>query len=533
MSIARATTIEKPIRVVEFLTALAKINSKIMRDIDEYRKTLWLHQIPREPKHCFSQAWGEEDEFAGDIWVEVRKFPEPALPKVPDKCRDWANPETLRNIKEIPELRKTILVEEEELNAETGETQTVTVTLSLEAFPDVESAWETYLEERWLPWTELYARYLAVQEVYANLFHIYQEQQKLGEQFELVLGIGLLTWKTPSGHSAKRHLITAKASLEFEPHLGKFTVRPALNGEQVDIELDMLDVSDHPQNARQLIEGGRSALNGRVWDRSAVDPVLNAIANSMADSGQGEYHRDHVKPETIISEKPVVEFSPALILRKRSMRGLELLLEKIKEQIEAGGFIPREFLDLCESLGETQGTELGLQCEREPVGGGEIYFPLLSNEEQRRIIRTLDRQDGVLVQGPPGTGKSHTIVNLICHFLATGKRVLVTAKTHRALQVLHEKLPGEIQPLCINLLGSSTEERESLEKSVAGILMKLDRRDEIHSELRIRQLEKDIQTNRALKAEADNKLRALRESETYRACCKTSNINLALNCKLW
>ena len=278
----------------------------------------------------------------------------------------------------------------------------------------------------------------------------------------------------------------------------------------------MLDVSDHPQNARQLIEDGRTALNGRVWDRSEVDPILNAIANSLADSGQGEYHRDHVKPETNISEKPVVEYCPALILRKRSMRGLELLLEKMKEQIEAGGLIPREFLDLCESLGESQGIELELEGDGELDKEREIYFPLLSNEEQRRIILTLNRQNGVLVQGPPGTGKSHTIANLICHFLATGKRVLVTAKTHRALQVLHDKLPEEIKPLCINLLGSSTEERESLEKSVAGILMKLDRRDEIHSKLRIRQLEQDIKANREAKAETDNKLRALRESETYK-----------------
>jgi putative protein kinase ArgK-like GTPase of G3E family len=40
------------------------------------------------------------------------------------------------------------------------------------------------------------------------------------------------------------------------------------------------------------------------------------------------------------------------------------------------------------------------------------------------------------VQGPPGTGKSHTIANLICHLLATGNKVLVTAQTKRALEVL-------------------------------------------------------------------------------------------------
>ena len=30
--------------------------------------------------------------------------------------------------------------------------------------------------------------------------------------------------------------------------------------------------------------------------------------------------------------------------------------------------------------------------------------------------------------GPPGTGKSQTIANVICHYLATGRRVLVTSK---------------------------------------------------------------------------------------------------------
>jgi len=33
----------------------------------------------------------------------------------------------------------------------------------------------------------------------------------------------------------------------------------------------------------------------------------------------------------------------------------------------------------------------------------------------------------VVVQGPPGTGKTHTIANLLGHFLAEGKNVLINA----------------------------------------------------------------------------------------------------------
>src|SRR5581483_342458 len=99
----------------------------------------------------------------------------------------------------------------------------------------------------------------------------------------------------------------------------------------------------------------------------------------------------------------------------------------------------------------------------------EIYFPLPANREQRRIVEAIESQRGVLVQGPPGTGKSHTIANLICHLLATGKRVLITAETGRALRVLKDKLPTQIQPLCVSLLGQSGDAFAELNSAVQEI----------------------------------------------------------------
>ena len=53
----------------------------------------------------------------------------------------------------------------------------------------------------------------------------------------------------------------------------------------------------------------------------------------------------------------------------------------------------------------------------------------------------IEAPKGVLLYGPPGTGKTHTIANIISHYLATGKSVLVTAKTAEALMAVQEKLP--------------------------------------------------------------------------------------------
>ena len=120
-----------------------------------------------------------------------------------------------------------------------------------------------------------------------------------------------------------------------------------------------------------------------------------------------------------------------------------------------------------------------------------------------------------LVQGPPGTGKSHTIANLTCHLLATGRRILVTAKTPRALKVLEGLLPEEIRPLCINLLGEGLEEKQSLESSISGVLRKTDQWSKEQSQNELKELEQKLRELREEKTQIERRLRAIRESEIY------------------
>lgn len=104
------------------------------------------------------------------------------------------------------------------------------------------------------------------------------------------------------------------------------------------------------------------------------------------------------------------------------------------------------------------------------IDADELFFPLPYNEAQEKIIDRIKSTSGVVVQGPPGTGKSHTIANLICHLLATGNRILVTAKTATALKVLRDKIPDSLKNLVISLLGNNTEEKRILEGGISAIL---------------------------------------------------------------
>ena len=55
-----------------------------------------------------------------------------------------------------------------------------------------------------------------------------------------------------------------------------------------------------------------------------------------------------------------------------------------------------------------------------------------------------------------GTGKSQTIANVIFHYLAHGRRVLVTSKGVPATEVLRKKLPAGIRELCVALGGGDS-----------------------------------------------------------------------------
>lgn len=106
-----------------------------------------------------------------------------------------------------------------------------------------------------------------------------------------------------------------------------------------------------------------------------------------------------------------------------------------------------------------------------------FLFPLPYNDEQLEIARRLYEQDAVTVKGPPGTGKSHTIANLISHFVAEGKSILVVSHNAKALSVIKDKLPEQIKDLAVSFVNEG-KGKESLKASVDAIIKNLAQRYE-------------------------------------------------------
>ena len=526
------TPVERAFRLIEYLLRLASLRMRLVRDVEDYERVLWISDIPKQ-KGCFTQAWGRDEAFDSEIWVELQNRREPELPAVPDQCKDWVDNNSLRNKSDFPGLRPEIARQIRNPNWREGSDQSEFIERleRLDDHPSVKKAWDRFLEERWFQWTQDHNDWETVHQVYSSLFAIHQEQLRLGEEYELVLAFGLLIWKTPTGQLVRRHLITANAMLEFDARLSRFTVRPNLDGANVRTELDMLDIEDQPARAEEAAKEGLLSAADDPWEKSCIEGVLSALVHSI--NPNGEYNKTLAREDIRAGEKPVVSYTPAIILRKRSTKGLTETLKRIAERIEEGESIPSEFRDLAELTPSTDS-----RTDRDPDDSneecdGEIYFPKPSNDEQRRIVGKLRVANGVLVQGPPGTGKSHTIANLICHLLAIGNRILITAKTPRALKVLmgdiyaeepsNERriskseglVPSELRPLCINLLGSGLDEKRSLESSVGGILRKNEEWDSNRAATKLAANEKRLHELREEKAKLERRLRDIRESETH------------------
>lgn len=519
----------KVIRLVDYLTRLALLRTKIIRDVSEYQNVLWIKDIPRQ-KGCFTQAWGPDEDSDSDVWIEVQTQREPELPGVPAFCKDWADKSLLRNKTDLPKLLPKIIrqVKNPLWHEGSDQQELAPHTEHLNDHPEIQREWEHYVKERWRAWVEAHNNWESVHKVYSKLFAIHQEQLRLGEEYEFVLAFGLLTWQTPSNQRVHRHLIVANAVLEFAAHLGKFTVRPLPAGASVRPELDMLDIEEQPARAEEMAKSSLANAGDDPWEKDCIEGVLQALVRSI--NALGEYDGALEAKNARASDKPIVEYAPALILRKRSARGLTETLKRIKDRIEDGGDIPGEFRDLAEIRSGSETNSENDPGETNSDFDEEVFFPKPSNEEQRRIVEKIRVASGVLVQGPPGTGKSHTIANLICHLLATGQRILVTAKTPRALQVLmgepdekgDEKdetdkglIHKEIRPLCISLLGSGPEEKRSLESSVGGILRKNEEWNEEQATKERKDLEQGLRELREEKARTDRRLWSIREAETH------------------
>ena len=520
---------DKAISLFTYLYELAGLRTRMIRSVDQFEELIWLADLADLPGcYCVAvspHSEGEEVEKVADIWIELQKPKLTPPPDLPEELQDWLDPDQV----EDPFNERPTLIEPEpiELDGISSETE-LRESPDMSGFGGAAAKEEparvivdllaSYTESQWLPWAHKERPRHRAQKIYESLFSIHQKQQRLGELYEVIVGFGLLSWQVSDGERVRRHLLVAQTSIDFDLTRGVITVAPGAEGANAALEQDMLEPNRRPNlTVQKQIEQQTSGLANDLWHGASVRNLLKAYANALSADAQYE---DSLVPESRISTEALVEFAPALILRKRSERTFQRAFKKIREQLEEGGDIPSGVELILQLEDESATPALDIDHEDRLSAGWteapEVLFPLPANYEQLEIVNRLSGQRGVVVQGPPGTGKSHTIANIMCHLLASGKRVLVTSQTSRALQVLREKIPTEVASLCVSLLGNDRESIQALEDSVNGITGRHSTWRPRKNQEKIAAAWKSLDIARRDEAEILSELRAIREREIFR-----------------
>jgi very-short-patch-repair endonuclease len=516
---------EKSIALLRFLNDIATLRRRRIAAYGPGDKLLWFGEVPRDSAECRSAFLADNPAELPDLWLEVRKRRMPRQPSVPELLKNWLRLQDLDQADQEPELLPeiTVLVERRVLDPDAVRpvTERVPEVWRLKDHPRVEDAWLEYLVNQWEPWAKEMHRWQEVQRVYEDVDFMRRRLEEAEERYELVLGVGLLVWRDPTGATVKRHLLTAPAEISLDAARGVLTVCPAASFEEFRIELDMLELQNQPRLDGTGLDDRLEELDVEAWDRAKVGEILHAIANRASPDAQVD--ESTLKPPERTGETFRVVYAPALLLRERRPSAYEELISRFLGATDNDSFSrTTEPWERFVSEGEPSGASLGGRAYNPDTNSGlgepdcRLYFPLPTNEEQRRIAERLRAQPFVLVKGPPGTGKSQTIANLICHLLASGDRVLVTAHAPKALDVLSRFLPPNIRNLCVMTFGSTRDDQRRLEDSVRGILWRKNEwKGEKWAQEENAQLERDLRQLEDRVAQVERGLLESREAETH------------------
>lgn len=301
---------------------------------------------------------------------------------------------------------------------------------------------------------------------FTNLYYNYIDLNRDSETIELMIGQGVLKCTTDNGERISHPILLKRVILEFDSFSNTlYIVDSNTESEIYTMLFQRINYVNHSEVKTlkdELLENFYHPL-----DRNDTPDYLKSFAHRLhSESKYSEYPIDNLS----IYEKLIIYNDPVFFIRRRTggvIKALEEIIGEIERTGEISGplsnligeNVPQlvnisETFELSESLAAINGEDKDILLSKE------------ANKEQLEIAKRIENYNAVLVQGPPGTGKTHTIANLVGHFLAQGKNILVTSHTKKALSVVKDKVVPELQNLCVSVLEDNNKD---MERSIDGI----------------------------------------------------------------
>lgn len=501
--------------LIEYVIAIEKDKLKLVTDAADHRGFHKSYDDLKElPGIAFNRVLGEDAALMTIERLDRRGPPQPGDTRI----RPWLV--LTDDPTQTPYLRERLSAAEcQQARIPLAEDQTG---LELDRYQDasaIRAALEAYAAGPWAEWARTEAARRRTMAVYASLFALKGALAAPdGVPQELVCGVGYATL-VRNNRRLCYPLLTIPLDIEIDPNsrvialLPRAEARPGIEADTLDA-MGLVQVDVWRKQALRIIEELEDdSLSPFV--RSTFEPILQHAA-ALLDPDAHYRFGDGLNRHPLSKPGPELEITDGFAFLQRERRATQLMadLQAFREQVEDSDGcieIPAAVASLfkdpvSQALAEDFPTFRGISsipgATSSDGSGQDLFFPKPFNAEQVQIAQRLAVRDGVVVQGPPGTGKTHTIANIISHYLATGRRVLVTSQKSPALRVLQEQLPPQIRPLAVSLLDSDREGLRQFRGSVDLIserlqhLRKSDLDQEIASlEVRIDGLHRQLAAN--------------------------------------
>lgn len=452
-------TQEKVISLYTFLKSFSELKMKTVTHIDEQEWVCGYSRIPNDTEDITmffrDQFEGEEEEDSDSVLMKIHKPEFQQCPEPDDILQEWLYPGWDQYTNE-PRIREQMsIAKDDELSGE-----------AKELFSDNAarvSAYDYWTEKRKI-WKEQQKKIKKIRDFFTQIYVQHSRLQSEAETLELVVGIG--TVKDRENERINHPVLLRKIKIRFDAKENTFYL------EDVDTETELYSAVFQEMNNVNLdaIFQMEQELHNNDYhplDRINTPIFLKGLIHRLSSDSAFD---DELYNHQGQASRLTMTMEPFLILRKRR-DGTIKAIQQIIENIQQTSFVPAHIQDIV-SGGQIEVSdddhEVTIEEQLAAVGGedSDILLSKEANKEQMEIARRIEKYNAVLVQGPPGTGKTHTIANLLGHFLAQGKSVLVTSHTKKALAVLKEKVAPSLQNLCVSVLGDSNED---MERSVDGI----------------------------------------------------------------
>lgn len=314
-------------------------------------------------------------------------------------------------------------------------------------------------------WVSEQGKIDATRKFFNDLYMNYVNLERESETIEFMVGQGLLSENTKYNDTF-HPILLKRLRIDFDPSRNRLSIIDT--NVESDIYTMLLQGIDYINHG--IIKKLKEELDQEYYhplDRVETPKYLKGFIHLLH---QDSKYIESEKDEYDNNEKIVMYDRPVFFVRKK-ISGVVKALEDIIEQIGTDEVISGPLLNLIGDNAtpfdvEVHTSDLSQNLAALSGEDRDILLSKEANREQLEIARRIEMYNAVLVQGPPGTGKTHTIANLMGHFLAQGKSLLVTSHTKKALSVVKEKVPKALQNLCVTVLEDNNQD---MERSVDGI----------------------------------------------------------------